>query len=181
MKPSRGTLLQSKINEKILHVRHANAAATLKKQEKLFQKEWNSDVKLLLKQRENILQRKLSLAGELSPRLGVREKKVDHDNRVSSPSKPFPFLHMFLLQSPSPITKGKAKPSRSNTFAGSVSSNTPAVSLPPISMSMCDQQLSLARNRSKSVSGLRHSVSLPGINATKGKTIGKKLNGERTL
>ena len=177
MKPSKGTLLQSKIKAKILLVRHANAAATLKKQERLFQREWNSDLKLLLKQRENILQRQLSLAGELSPRLGARKKKVDHDNRVSSPSKPFPFL---FLQSPSPITKGKIKPSRSNPFARSVGSNSVAVSLPPISVTMCDQQLSLARSRKKSVSALIHSVSLPG-NATKGKTVAKKLNGERKL
>lgn len=176
MKPSRGTLLQSKINEKILHVRHANAAATLKKQERLFQREWNSDVKLVLKQRENILQRQLSLAGELSPRLGVREKKVNHNNMMSFPSKSLPYL-----QSPSSLTKSKAKPSRSNTFAGSVSSISVAVSLPPVSMSMCDQQLSLARSRRKSVSGVEHSVSLPGINATKGKTVGKKLNSERKL
>ena len=112
MKPSGDDILLSKNNAKTLLFRNAVNTATLKEETRWLQKEWKSEEKLFLKQREQMLQRQSNLVDELSPR--SRRKELDANLKrqmLSASSTSLP------EQSSPPRTRVTV--SRSKTFSDS--------------------------------------------------------------
>ena len=106
-------MLLSKNNAKTLLFRNAQNAATLKKEERMLQKERNSEEKFFLKQREHMLLRQSNLAEELSPR--ARRKEMDTNNK----QKKLSASSSSLPEMPSPPRTRVATVSRSKTFSTS--------------------------------------------------------------
>lgn len=152
MKPSNEQdILLSKSNARTLLFRNAHDAASLKIEERLLQREWNSEEKLFLKQRDQMLQRRSNLAGELSPRPRRKAENNTKGNLLSVSTSSLPEQ----LSPP----RSRVMIARSKTFSDadcqSVTSDAVKPFLSPSSLSLTEP-LSRPRSlvlRSKTFSG----------------------------
>ena len=105
MKPSNEDLLLSKNNAKTLLFRNAVDSATLKKEEKMIQKERNFEEKIFLKQREQLMQRQSDLAVQLSPK--SRRKEMLSASKLVLPEQSSPPRTRVTLSSGKPFSDAK--------------------------------------------------------------------------
>ena len=104
MKPSNEDLLLSKNNAKTLLFRNAVDSATLKKEERMIQKERNLEEKIFLKQREQLMQRQSDLAVQLSP--NSRRKELLSASKLVLPEQSPPRTRV-TLSSGKPFSDAK--------------------------------------------------------------------------
>ena len=77
--------LLSRNNAKVLFVRNAHDTVLLEKEERLLEKEWNSEDKTYQKKREHLLQRQLNMTEELSA--SKSDGKPNVDSEKNRPAK----------------------------------------------------------------------------------------------
>jgi len=169
MKPSgrKKDVLLSRNNAKALFVRNAHDTVLLKKEERILQREWNSEDKTYQKKREHLLQRRLHMAEELSATKSSEKTNDSHKNRHPTISTSLSLPVIKVTQSKASCSFDDFQPSRRRS-----ASATPATN-----------QLSPYENehnpRRHSVPGmtnnLRSSISLPDVNAYSSNLIENKL------
>lgn len=169
MKPSgrKKDVLLSRNNAKALFVRNAHDTVLLKKEERLLQREWNSEDKNYQKKREHLLQRRLHMAEELSATKSNDKTNDSGKNRHPTISASLSLPVIQVTQSKPSCSFDDFQPSRRRSASATPARNH---------LSPYENEHNPRRHSVPAMTNnLRMAVSLPDVNAYSSNLIENKL------